>query len=139
MIRLGSVMVMLILLAVEGIANNVRIKEFKWNNTSVSTTNTVLEMTFNISWDNSWRDDFNYDAVYVFFKFKQKDAVGTPGKEEWHHLYLKNDDGNRVVGTGKTTHDFSFWLSPLSTNDAEHYTGMYIYRNKKGMAIAPSM
>lgn len=132
MIRLGSVMVMLILLAVEGIANNVRIKEFKWNNTSVSTTNTVLKMTFNISWDNSWRDDFNYDAVYVFFKFKQKDAVDTPGKEEWHHLYLKNDDGNSVVGTGKTTNDFSFWLSPLSTNDAEHYTGMYIYRNKKG-------
>jgi uncharacterized protein (TIGR02145 family) len=39
-------------------------------------------ISFSLSWDHSWRDDFNWDAVWVFGKYSK----GTKG--EWNHLKL---------------------------------------------------
>ena len=66
MIRFSYILILL-MLSLDVFSNHVRIEDLKWDNTSVSTSNPVLKMTFNVSWDNSWRDDFNYEAVYVFF------------------------------------------------------------------------
>lgn len=130
MIRFSYVLILL-MLSLDVFSNHVRIEDLKWDNTSVSTSNPVLKMTFNVSWDNSWRDDFNYDAVYVFFKFKVKDAENAPGVEKWHHLYLQ-DEGNKL-GYGTAQVDgYSFWLSPLSAAGIDYNTGIYIYRNKNG-------
>lgn len=131
MIRLCCVIVMMVLLTLQSVANNVVIKDLKWDNTTVSTSKTTLTMTFNLSWENSWRDDFNYDAVYVFFKFKVKDAPETPGKEEWNHLYL-NDGENKLGYGNEVVNDYSCWLCPLSVPRMNYNTGIYIYRNKNG-------
>ena len=37
---------------------------------------------FDLSWDNSWRDDINWDAVWVFVKYQIQ------GDSLWYHAYL---------------------------------------------------
>jgi hypothetical protein len=53
--------------------------------------NKTIQVQFDISWDNSWRDEINYDAAWIFMKFK--DASGI-----WQHVQL-NQTGF-VAGTG---------------------------------------
>lgn len=73
-----------------GLANNVKIL----GDVRVLTTDIVdgkiATFEFSVSWDNSWHDELNYDAVYVFLKYKLKDSDNT-----WHHLFLM-DGGHEV-------------------------------------------
>jgi hypothetical protein len=48
----------------------------------VSIVGDQATVEFNLSWDNSWRDDFNWDAAWIFLKAQKK---GQP----WTPLYLK--------------------------------------------------
>ena len=32
--------------------------------------NKTIQVQFDISWDNSWRDAINWDAAWIFMKFK---------------------------------------------------------------------
>ncbi len=105
-------------------ANNVRVGNLVWDKTSVNNQD-VLTMTFNVSWENSWRDDYNYDAAYIFFKFRHKDAVN----EAWHHLYLQ-DEGNCVAENYQE--DYECWVSPLSVVGNNLNTGIYIFRKENG-------
>lgn len=108
-------------------ANNVRVDSLKWNADAVTGGKSdVLTMQMVVSWDNSWRDDFNYDAAYVFFKFKLKEADATSDAQPWNHLYLM-DAGHQVSGG-----DYGYWLSPLSVTGQNLNTGIYLYRNGKG-------
>lgn len=62
-------------------ANNVKI-----TGEPVLTLNSArdsVEIAFTLSWDNSWRDELNWDAVWVFVKFKPVRSV-----EAWRHLNL---------------------------------------------------
>jgi len=79
-------------------ANNVSV-----SNVSVTGQNTNLDYSyiqFNLSWSNSWRNDingsgkaapYNYDAVWIFVKFKK--AVG-----DWTHAKLQ--PGTTTTPTG---------------------------------------
>lgn len=112
--------------------NNVKIDSIDWKTDAVSFPGNQLKMTFVVSWENSWRDFYNYDAVYVFFKFKKKEEVNTSektAKEDWHHLFLL-DEGNRL--TGANADDFAFRLSPLSSDGIGLNAGIYIYRKQQG-------
>ena len=42
---------------------------------------------FDISWQNSWRDNINWDAVWIFVKYKVE-------RDEWKHATLNYVDGN---------------------------------------------
>jgi hypothetical protein len=53
--------------------------------------NRTIQVQFDISWDNSWRDAINYDAAWIFMKFKNASGV-------WQHAQL-NQTGF-VAGTG---------------------------------------
>lgn len=105
-------------------ANNIRIDSVSYTSTSVGEGQTTLYMTFTVVWENSWRDDYNYDAAYVFFKFKRKDTDPRQ-PQEWHHLFLKND-GNAIEPG--FTDDYDYWLSPLSSAGTDFNTGIYIFR-----------
>ena len=55
---------------------------------------------FNLSWENSWRDTENWDAIWIFIKYN--DGSG------WHHAELNHvdgtDDGHIVpIGASVTT------------------------------------
>ena len=51
----------LICLPSSALANKLRIVNF--GASEIDTTNNTLTFTFDISWDNSWRDDTNYDSA----------------------------------------------------------------------------
>ena len=54
----------------------------------IDTTNDTIDVQFDITWENSWRDAENYDAVWVFMKYST-DAGAT-----WSHLKLESSGIN---------------------------------------------
>jgi hypothetical protein len=57
--------------------------------------NKTIQVQFDISWDNSWRDSINYDAAWIFMKFK--DANGL-----WQHVKLNPSGFVNGTGTANT-------------------------------------
>lgn len=47
-----------------------------------------------LSWANSWRNEYNYDAVYIFGKFRSDDT------KEWAHLLWGENVEEHVAETG---------------------------------------
>jgi hypothetical protein len=80
---------LVLLLGTGAFANNMLVQ----NVTTLGNdaVNRTIQVQFDISWDNSWRDAINYDAAWIFMKFK--DASGV-----WQHAQL-NQTGF-VAGTG---------------------------------------
>jgi len=48
-------------------ANNLTITNVSL--TKPDSANSTITVQFDISWDNSWRNYINYDAVWVFVKY----------------------------------------------------------------------
>lgn len=80
--------------------------------------NNIATIDFALEWDNSWRDDFNWDAAYVFLKFKKKT------ENEWKHVLLKTE-GHTVSG------DYQWWVNSYTTT-VDYGTGVFIYRKANG-------
>jgi formylglycine-generating enzyme required for sulfatase activity len=60
-------------------ANNISIQRVSLVDTNKTAKTVVLKI--NISWENSWRDDINWDAAWIFFKYKEpKDSIW-----KWRH------------------------------------------------------
>lgn len=107
-----------------GFTNNVRILgDVRYDPDDVRNGNKILKLSFTLAWDNSWRDDYNWDAVYLCLKYK----VVTPpdASKEWQHAYLC-DDGHKV------TADFDYTLAQNYSQDYKGgkvaNTGIFIYR-----------
>lgn len=99
-------------------ANNVRIvEEASVDETSI--LNDVATVSMKIAWDNSWRDDFNWDAVYIFIKYRIK------GEEEWKHAYLM-DGGHTLSGSA-----FECWTAKTGTT-LNQCMGVFVQRSSKG-------
>jgi len=82
--------------------------------TGQNTTYGYTNVQFNLSWDNSWRDANNWDAVWIFIKYKR--SVDTA----WSHALLSDVASEHTVPAG-------FTVAP--TLDA---VGVYIYRSAAG-------
>ncbi len=71
------------------LANNLSVKNF--NVYSSDTANKRITFTCDVSWDNSWRNTTNYDAIWVFVKYSTDAGVS------WHHASIapsgKNPSG----------------------------------------------
>jgi formylglycine-generating enzyme required for sulfatase activity len=67
-------------------ANNVSINNVML--TEPSSVEKTLKIQFDVSWDNSWRNNTNHDALWVFAKYS-KDSGAT-----WAHVTLKNAGTN---------------------------------------------
>ncbi|MDR0982466.1 MAG: SUMF1/EgtB/PvdO family nonheme iron enzyme [Culturomica sp.] len=92
------------------LANNVRFN----TNPSVFLSGDTVMISFSLSWDHAWRDDFNWDAVWVFGKWS-KDVTDT-----WHHLKL-SPTGN-IMPSG-----FTYDVGKIDANTAG---GIFIMRAK---------
>lgn len=114
-----------------GHANNVRITgDVRVKDTDIDRETHIATVTVKLAWDNSWRDAFNYDAVYLFLKYKV-DGLD----EEWHHAYL--EPTGHVVPAG-----FSYLMSNSKGGAAgsqKHNEGMFIYRTDKGYGDVAEM
>lgn len=62
-------------------ANNLQFTNLQVVNVNVG--GGYAQLQFNVSWDNSWRDAANWDATWVFFKFRPAGSSGA-----WQHASL---------------------------------------------------
>ncbi len=121
---------LLLFFTVTGWANNVRIV----GDVRVAVENIVREQgqpmvatfSFTVEWDNSWRDEFNYDAVYVFLKHKVRGSG-----EKWYNVYLQ-DAGNTASSSGD---EYVLELKN-TTGTANRNEGFFLYRKENGCCIS---
>jgi formylglycine-generating enzyme required for sulfatase activity len=94
-------------------ANNIQI-----TNVSVVPANNTIK--FDVSWDNGWRSSTlnNWDAAWVFFKFKDADA-------EWKHMNI-GPTGN-IIPSG-----FSVSYAPVVSGIGGTFVGVFLYRSAVG-------
>ena len=92
-------------------ANNMLVQNV--TTTGNNAVNKTIQVQFDISWDNSWRDDINWDAAWIFMKFK--DANGL-----WQHCKLNQTGFTNGSGTANTVQ---------VTSDK---VGSWLYRSAQG-------
>ena len=101
-------------------ANNLQIKNVALvNNDPVAKT---VMIQFDLSWDNSWHDDINWDAAWVFAKY-------FTGEKPYHHCKL--DLNGALTGTG-TTHQLIVPNDSLELDGTYYGVGAFIYRDVLG-------
>lgn len=99
------------------LANNIRITRDVQINPGLIVSN-IAVIDFAVEWDNSWRDDFNWDAAYIFLKYKKKQ------ENEWKHVLLKTE-GHVISG------DYD-WVLNSYTSTVDYGTGVFIQRKANG-------
>lgn len=111
-------------------ANNVRIPDKVKVSGRLGIDTLVL--SFPLKWENSWRLDNNWDAVYLFIKYKRLEV-----EEPWRHLCIKSD-GHRV--------DPGYTWAVADTEDSEiggktgnSNVGLFVFRNTAGAGPASTM
>ena len=85
-----SLLLVLLLLTIKSFSNNIQISNISIVNGGPG----LIQVQFDVSWDNSWRVNVgpaNYDGAWVFFKYK--DISG-----DWKHMNLTGT--NNVVPAG---------------------------------------
>lgn len=107
-------------------ANNVRVSGDVKVLPSSIVDGKMASFEVTVEWDNSWRDEFNYDAAYVFLKYRYNETG-----EEWHHLYL--GDQVTLTGADNTPYEYKLLNSRGSSNLNE---GILVYRKKAGFGKA---
>jgi hypothetical protein len=92
-------------------ANNVLVQNV--TTTGNNATNKTIQVQFDLSWENSWRDAINWDAAWVFMKFKNASGV-------WQHVQLNTTGFANGTGTTNTVQ---------VTSDK---IGAWVYRSAQG-------
>jgi formylglycine-generating enzyme required for sulfatase activity len=114
-----SVIPLFLLLCGLTTANNLQI-----TNVSLAGLDTVANTTkisFDVSWDNSWRDAVNWDAVWFFAKFSSNNGA------TWNHAWLNTTPSNHVIPGGVS---LSVGTTNISANDRG--MGVFLYRSTSG-------
>lgn len=81
-------------------------------------------INFSLSWENSWRNSTNYDAVWVFVKYRTNNGP-------WEQAYLDTDASDYIVmdenGTGA---QFEPGVNNISGQNRA--VGVYLFRSSNG-------
>ncbi len=102
----------------EVFGNNVKISSITYRPREVTAQNDILHLSFTISWNHAWKDDYNHDAVYVFLKYRKRANAG----QEWHPMYIES--------CRTTDSRYSCELAEGAVEDG--HIGFYVYLNQKG-------
>ncbi len=111
--RLGLTFITCVWYVCYAYSNNLAI-----TNAELIEDNTVMDyaqIRFSISWENSWRDAENWDAIWVFIKYNDG--------SEWHHAELNYSDG---------TNDGHVVPAGASVTTPSDGKGVFIYRSSLG-------
>ncbi|MGD0709707.1 MAG: SUMF1/EgtB/PvdO family nonheme iron enzyme [Bacteroidales bacterium] len=104
-------------------ATNIKINK-EATITDINTNDKTAFISFDLSWENSWRtsaNEANYDAAWIFVKYKAK--LGT----EWKHVYISTDIKDySVISDNGVAPSFS-----AGTTDKKGM-GVFAYRQKDG-------
>lgn len=99
--------------------SNVKITSAPYIDLGSLKYNNMTTIYLDVEWDNSWRDKENWDAVYIFLKYKKSTDVA------WSHVLLR--DAFHVVSPG-----YDFFTAKDPANGADKSTGIFVYRNAMG-------
>lgn len=105
-------------------ASNVRITEAPYvdvDNIPYSSKRTTVYLT--VEWDFSWRDNQNWDAVYVFLKSKRTTDIA------WSHVLLR--DNFHVLSDG-----YDYFMAKNPAGGTDNSVGIFIYRKSKGVGTS---
>jgi len=83
----------------------------------------TAEITFDIAWQDSWRNVHNYDAVWLFFK------VRSDGNQPWQHVRLAAD---RVLNPPGFGQEGGTQLDLAVPDGEDGFTGLFLYRAGEG-------
>lgn len=111
--------VLLVLCTITGVkANNIRVEGKTRIVNFIGTDTAVIEVT--LRWDNSWRDDFNWDAAWVFFKYKKR-GLANP----WQHVYLSSSGHVLSPSSGNEGGGYAYMVGA----NGGKVNGLYVMRN----------
>jgi formylglycine-generating enzyme required for sulfatase activity len=105
-----------LLLCLQAAANNITITNL--TKASVNTVSDYVMIRFDISWENSWRDAENWDAAWIFIKFRSQGSA-----DAWSHAtlnYVNGSNDGHTVPVGATI------------NTPADGKGVFVYRNANG-------
>ena len=102
---------LMVLFSTVAFGNNILVQNV--TTTGNNATNKTIQVQFDLSWDNSWRDAINWDAAWVFMKFKNASGV-------WQHVQLNTTGFANGTGTANTMQ---------VTSDK---VGCWVYRSAQG-------
>jgi len=105
----------IILFTLPLLANNISING-DVTVTDISTSSHYANLQFDISWDNSWKDATNYDAAWVFAKWKLHSGT------DWAHCTLAETGHTNPTGTP----------SGVTIDGQSDGMGVFIYRSANG-------
>jgi len=114
MILKKGFILLLVCMGLHGVlkANNIQVSSGTLTGQNTSGNYTFVQ--FNLGWDNSWRDNVNWDAAWIFVKYKATYDT------TWKHASINTTQGNHSVPAG-----FAVFPAPEGT-------GCFIYRNSSG-------
>ncbi|MGA2625327.1 MAG: SUMF1/EgtB/PvdO family nonheme iron enzyme [Bacteroidota bacterium] len=108
---LAIVLLMIALLPQVAMSNNIQVTTPVLTGQNTGTHYTQVQFT--VTWDNSWRDVVNWDAAWVFVKYKGNDGI-------WKHATLSATGSDHTAPAGST-------ITPSSDGK-----GVFIYRSTNG-------
>uniref|UniRef100_UPI00203E205D glycine-rich protein n=1 Tax=Odoribacter lunatus TaxID=2941335 RepID=UPI00203E205D len=97
--------------------NNIRV-DGKTRVIGFSGDTAIIEVY--LRWDNSWRDDFNWDAAWVFFKYKKRGLTNP-----WQHAYLGSSGHVLSTAVGSEGGDYTYMVGA----NAGKVNGLYVMRD----------
>lgn len=112
-----------------------------WSNnlsiTNVSYDNATYQVTFDLSWENSWRRDatipFNYDGIWIFVKVREckQKLLGNP--TGFNHAWLSNNAVDHVAAASAPGGE-ALTIEVGTTDIAATPRGMgiFVYRSSDG-------
>ena len=103
-------------------ANNIRINGKPQVVSFIGNDTAIVEI--NLSWDNSWRDDFNWDAAWIFLKYKKRGALAP-----WHHAYLTQEGHEATPLNGNEGGDHTFMFGKTGSGTNAKVSGVYLMRD----------
>ncbi|MBU3677682.1 MAG: formylglycine-generating enzyme family protein, partial [Chitinophagaceae bacterium] len=73
------------------LANNIQVNNTRFN--AFDSVSQHVKVRCTVSWDNSWRDATNYDAAWIFVKYRENKGV-------WKHATLSSVPANHIIPQG---------------------------------------
>lgn len=104
-------------------ANNIRMADSKSSIVKVEESSSAdsVWLSFFLQWDNSWRDDFNWDAAWIFFKYRKDSG-------NWTHVFP-------AVSGHQINSGFAYMPGMTAVNGS--VLGLFIYRSGQASGNTP--
>lgn len=83
----------------------------------------TVDVRFDLSWDDAWKNDINCDGAWVFAKFRVGDG-------NWHHVSLKSASVGDFDGTDQSPTGFSRGSANVISE-----TGLWVPKSRKGFFV----